>query len=197
MELDELKNSWLSLDERLKKQEVLKENILKEMLHTKSDKALSRLIGLEVFGAIILILVLPVIIYGMNLHVGFQAYKTFMYIMLVVSILLFFWQAYKVYRLIQIDFSKPVRLNIEHTNKYNICIKREKIGMTFFVPILALVCSYLYAQLNVNMTLWAFMSCTFVALILFTVWSYKKYDKNIKSILQSLDNLKELEEEKE
>ena len=59
--------------------------------------------------------------------------------------------------------------------------------MIFFVPILALVCSYLYAQLNVNETLWAFMSCTFVALILFTVWSYKKYDKNIKSILQSLD----------
>ncbi len=197
MEFDELKNSWLSLDERLKKQEVLKENILKEMLHTKSEKVLSRLTGLEVFGAIVLLLVLPVIIYGMNLHVGLQAYKMFMYIMLVVSILLFFWQAYKVYRLMQIDFSKPVRLNIEHTNKYNICIKREKISMIFFVPILALVCSYLYAQLNVNETLWAFMSCTFVALILFIVWSYKKYDKNIKSILQSLEDLKELEEEKE
>ncbi|MDH6310704.1 hypothetical protein M2451_003529 [Dysgonomonas sp. PFB1-18] len=44
MELDELKNTWTSLDERLQKQEVLKETIIKEMLRSKSGKALGRLI---------------------------------------------------------------------------------------------------------------------------------------------------------
>lgn len=195
MELDELKNTWTSLDERLKKQEVLKENIMRELLHTKSDKALNRLIGLEVFGDIVILLIIPVIIYAINLHIDWVEYRIFMYAMLVVSVLTVCWQTYKIYGLMKVDFSKTVSTNIEHANKYNIRIKREKIVMLFFVPVLLLFCVYLYAQLNVSGTLWGFMTCSFIALILFSVWSYKKlYDKNIKSILKSLDELKELEE---
>lgn len=191
-----MKNTWQSLNERLQKQEVLKKNIMKEMLHTKSDKALSRLLNCEVFGIVVLLLVIPLIIYALDFHPHLAAYKPFMYCMLVIDIIFFFWQSYKVYGLMQIDFSKSVSTNIQYTNKYNIHIKKEKFGMLFFIPIVFLCCAYLYAQLNVNKVLWAFLTCTAICLILFTIWSYKKlYDKNIKSILESLDNLKELEED--
>ncbi|MDR2949391.1 MAG: hypothetical protein LBV71_09300 [Prevotella sp.] len=196
MELDELKNTWQSLDDRLQKQEVLKRNIMKEMLYTKSDKALSRLFNYEIFGIIVLLLVIPAIIYALNFHPDLPGYKTFMYIMLVVDIVFFFWQVYKVYGLMQVDFSRTVSTNIQHTNKYNIHIKKEKLVMLFFVPLVLLSCAFLYARLNVNIVLWTFLTCTAIGLVLLTIWSYKKlYDKNIKSILQSLDNLKELEEE--
>lgn len=196
MELDELKNTWQSLDERLQKQEVLKKNIMKEMLQTKSDKALNRLLGYEILGVIILLIVIPVIIYALNFHPDLPGYKTFMYIMLVVDVIFFFWQSYKVYELMQIDFSKSVSTNMQYTNKYNIHIKKEKLVMRYFIPLIYVCCTYLYARLNVNVVLWAFLVCTAIGLVLYTIWSYRRlYDKNIKSILQSLDNLKELEEE--
>ena len=45
MELEELKTTWSSLDERMKKQEGLNAVIIKEMLIAKSDRGLSRLIN--------------------------------------------------------------------------------------------------------------------------------------------------------
>jgi len=195
MELDDLKNTWASLDDRLKKQEVLKESIMKELLQTKSDKALNRLIAYEVSGVIVLLLVIPLIIYGMDFRVDLPEYTAFMYCMLVISIIGIIWQALKVYGLMQIDFSKVISNNILYTNKYNIKIKREKMFMLFFIPVLALSIVFLYVRLNANAVLWTFMVCGLIGASLYTYWSYKKlYDKNIASILKSLDELKELEE---
>jgi hypothetical protein len=196
MELDELKHIWQSLNEHLQKQEVLKKNIMKEMLQTKSDKALSRLLNYDILGVVILLLAIPLIIYALDLHPYLVEYRPFMYSMLIVDIILLFWQSYKVYELTRVDFSKPVSTDIQYTNKYNIHIKREKLGMLFFVPVVFFCCAYLYARLNVNIILWAGLICMAIGLVLFTIWSYKRlYDKNIKSIIQSLDNLKELEED--
>lgn len=196
MELDELKNTWLTLDERLKKQEVLKENIMREMLHTKSDKALGRLIAYEIFGIIILLLVIPIPIYGIILPVKLQAYEIFMYSVLVSILGLLCWVLFKLYILTRINFSKPVISNIYHINKYNILIKKEKQFMFLFIPLIMGGCIYLYTKLNVSTMLWVLMTCIFMASLVFTLWSYKKiYDKNIDSIQKSMDNLKELEEE--
>jgi len=196
MELEELKNTWSLLDERLKKQEVLKENIMKEILHTKSDKALSRLLNYEVLGMVILLLVIPVIIYALDFHPALPVYKTFMFCMLIITFLFLGWVGVKIYGLMHINFSKPVNINIEYTNKYNIQIRKEKQVMIFLVPVILIFCFYLYAQLKVNISLWAFLICMSVGAVLFTIWSYKKlYNKNISSILKSLEELKELKEE--
>ncbi|SHE46817.1 hypothetical protein [Dysgonomonas macrotermitis] len=196
MELNELKNTWLTLDERLKKQEVLKENIMREMLHTKSDKALGRLIAYEIFGIIILLLVIPIPIYGIILPVKLQAYEIFMYSVLVSILGLLCWVLFKLYILTRINFSKPVSSNIYHINKYNILIKKEKQFMFLFIPLIMGGCIYLYMKLNASTMLWVLMTCIFMASLVFTLWSYKKiYDKNIDSIQKSMDNLKELEEE--
>lgn len=196
MEFEELKNTWSTLDKRLKKQETLKESILKEMLHTKSDKALSKLMSGEIIGAIIVLLMTPVIVYSFYLPINIFEYKTFMILMFIFCVLILFWQCYKTYNLIKIDFEKPISINIQYTNRYNILIRKEKTGMMFFIPFLVISCFYLYARLNVNILLYVFLACLFISSIFITVWSYKKlYDKNIKSILNSLEELKELEEE--
>jgi hypothetical protein len=195
MEPDDLKSTWMSLDERLKKQEVLKENIMKELLHTKSDKALNKLIGYEVLGVIVLFLIMPVIVYCLSRRVDLPEYTVFMYCMLAVCIIGIIWMTVKVYYLTRIDFSKTLSNNILYMNKYNIKIRREKMVMAFFVPLLGLAAIYLYVRLNANALLWVFMSCVFVCAALYSYWSYKKlYDRNIASILKSLDELKELGE---
>lgn len=195
MELEELKNIWSSLDDRLKKQETLKETIIKEMLKAKSDKALSRLINYELIGILVLLLIIPVIIYAFDLHTKLAGHRIFMYSMFVISIVLLLWQVIKVYGLMHIDYTKPVNTNIHYANKYNIWIKKEKMVMLFLIPVVLIPCFYFYAVLNVNAFLWAFLICLSVGLVLYSIWSYKKlYDKNITSILKSLDDLKELEE---
>jgi Na+/melibiose symporter-like transporter len=196
MELDELKDTWLSLDERLRKQEILKESILKEMIHSKADKSLSRLINTEIVGIIILLLVMPAIVYAIDFHPHLPGYTVFMWAMIPICVIGLLWQILKVYKLTRINLTESLSNNIRYTNTYNIWIKREKMVMVVIIPLVGLCVAYLYAQLNVNTTLWAFLTCTFIALCIFTYWSYKKlYNKNIASIMKSLDELKELEEE--
>ncbi|MBK5719364.1 hypothetical protein JGH11_00630 [Dysgonomonas sp. Marseille-P4677] len=195
MEINELKDTWLLLDDRLKKQEIFNENIIKEMLYTKADKSLNKLINAELIGLIIVLLVIPVILHCINNKIDLPEYNIFLWAMIPICILLIIWQALKIYKLTRIDFFKAISNNIKHTNGYNIWIKREKMVMILFVPILFLSITYIYAQLNLNYTLRGLMACIGLVTIIFTCWSYKKlYDKNIKSILKSLDELKELKE---
>jgi O-antigen/teichoic acid export membrane protein len=195
METEDLKNRWLSLEEQLKKQEVFNEQIIKEHLKTKSDRALSRLISYEAFGAIVLLAGIPVIIYALGLKSNLSEYYIFLYCMTGVCVLGFFWQICKLHDLMQIDFSNTLSNNARYTNKYNVKIRKEKISMSFFVPVLLLPILYIQIKSNMSILFWAIGTCTFVFAIVFTYWSYKRlYDKNIASILKSLEELKELEE---
>lgn len=195
METEDLKNRWLSLEEQLKKQEVLNEHIIKELLKTRYDKALSRLINYEAFGVIVLLAAIPVIIYALGRKIEIPGYSIFLYCMTGVSVFSLFWQICKLYDLKRIDFSNTLSNNFRYTNKYNIKIRKEKIAMLFFIPILILSICYIFAKSNVPVLSWVIVTCTFICVILFTYWSYKRfYDKNIASVLKSLEELKELEE---
>ncbi|MDR1202466.1 MAG: hypothetical protein LBL58_12695 [Tannerellaceae bacterium] len=196
METEDLKNRWSSLEEQLKKQEVFNNLVTKELLQTKSNKALSRLMTYEVLGIIVLPIVVPVIIYALGMDIKRNPFEYyFLYCMIGICVFGFFWQLWKIYDLMQIDFSNTLSNNARYTNKYNIKIKKEKITMLFVIPALALSIIYIYAKSNVPALIWAFMICTFVCAILYTYWAYKRlYDKNIASILKSLEELKELEE---
>jgi hypothetical protein len=194
METEDLKNRWSSLEEQLKKQEIFNKLVAKELLQAKSNKALSRLMTSEVLGAIVLPIVIPAIIYALGMKKNPLEYY-FLYCMIGFCVAGFFWQLWKIYDLMQIDFSNTLSNNARYTNKYNIKIKKEKILMLFLIPALALSVIYAYAKSNVPALIWAIMICTFICAILYTYWGYKRlYDKNIASILKSLEELKELEE---
>ena len=97
----------------------------------------------------------------------------------------------------KVDFSKTISDNIYYTNKYNIQIKREKFAVNvIFVPLFVILAILSYAELKVNVQLWIFLICLLLLGSLITYWSYKRlYEKNINSILKSLNEIKQIEEE--
>lgn len=200
MEMDELKNTWLSLDERLKKQEVLKENIIKEMLNNKTNKALSRLTSFELFGSVLTLLVFPFFIYQLTTNKFNTIQSVFMYSLLFFLSAAVCSQIWKTYRLLKVDFAKPLSYNINIIQRYSIYLKKEK---TFnFIPLIFVVGYILQTAIvsphGIDVWRWVAMVSTFIGAGIISVWQYKKiYKANIESILKSLDELKELEEEKE
>ena len=66
MELDELKNAWALVDERLKENEMLNKRIVQEMLSTKSNRSLNKLINSELRGLIALLFMIPICIWALN-----------------------------------------------------------------------------------------------------------------------------------
>jgi hypothetical protein len=198
MELEELKNTWETIDERLKKQEVLKENLIREIIYSKSNKSLSKLINFEVLSLVIYLLIIPVIAFAYNKGLELLlAGKIFAYFMASFCIFGAIWQLIKMKNLRQIDFTKNISANSLFINKYNILIKKEKsVTMIFITPVISFLCIYLYAIYHATFTLWIFLISALLIAIFLSYNNYKRiYDKNIASIQKSLEALKELEEE--
>ena len=200
MELDELKNAWTALDERLKENEMLNKRIVEKMLCEKSNKSLNKLMSVEFIGVLIALVAIPLCIglYNLSFYENILSAKVLFIVVFVASILTIIWTCYKLnYFLMKLDFSKSVGDNMYYINRYNVIIKKEKIAGYFIViPIFSLLSIWGYYELKVSFSLWIFLFVALTILIAITYWIYKKiYDANIQSIKKSLDELKELEEE--
>ena len=197
MELDDLKQAWASLDNRLKKNEELKESIILEMMGGKARKLVNRFVFIEMFSVVALIVVLPFIIFMLDKMGGRNwAADTAVFIAMAVCIVYPFWGVYKIHGLMKFDLSKNVCNNIYYVNSYRIQLNREKkVVYYFLVPVLVMLGVVSYAIANAKFTLWALFISMLIAVGLITYWSYKLYNKNIDSILKSLDEIKELKEE--
>ena len=196
MELEKLKEIWTSLDNRMQQQEGLKTAIIKEMLLSKSDKALSRMINWGYFGLVLTLCLTPVLIWA-YMH----AYRVAATVPMFASafVLIFFVITLGIIGLVKlhkIDFSKPVSDNIVMVNKYKIFYKRMTLIMCLFVLIFLVLCFISFFQLP-HMESWRLVGILFsipFGLVL-GYWEYKRMGmKNINSILKSLEELKELEE---
>ena len=197
MELEELKKAWAELDNRLKENKSINKAIIMEIARNKVDKSISRLINWEILGAVVLILMIPILLY---------MFHWFNRRIIVRDIILIYggifccacvvWYIYKISGLMKIDFAKKISDNICYTNRYNIQIKREKFVMNVvFGPSFVILLILYYAVMKVNMQLWATLVCGILLVSLITYWMYKRlYDKNINSILKSLNEIKQLEE---
>lgn len=196
MEMDELKNSWLALNEKLEKQEMLKETVIKKVLQEKTSKSLNKLVNIELIGIAILLLILPVIVYAIEKNKISEFYTFFMYSVFLFWILTLVWVIIKLWVLTRVDLNKDIKHNMLYTNKYNLYIRREKLAMYFVIPALFIPSIIIYASVNAFIYMWVFLACLLVLSITGVIWQYKKiYDKNINFILKSLDELKELEDE--
>jgi hypothetical protein len=197
MELEELKNLWTSLEEKLEKQEVLKESIIKEMIYEKSNKSLSKLLNFDIFSITICLIALPFVAFLYNtskIEVVFGG-RLFCYIMFLFLIANLIIGAIHLKYLTKIDFSKRITINSLYINKYNILIKKEKIASVFIIVILFSFGIYLYAALHASFAYWIFLVSIYIIGIILTYYQYRNlYDKNIASIQKSLEELKELEE---
>ena len=198
MELDNLKEAWIALDNRLKKDEELKESIILEMIQTKANKLINKLMNWEVFGAVIALLTTPFSVIMFNLFGGkFPMWDILVLFVIIVGIVLFIWQLYKICGLMKVDLSRSIRDNTYYMNQYNIRMKREKVIMGFIVgPILAILSVITYASMKASFAFWIFLLFAIIFTTLASFWQYKRlYGKNIDSIIKSLDEIRELKEE--
>ena len=197
MELDELKEAWTALDVRLKKNEELKESIILEMMQSKAVKKVNWFIALEKFSVALLILLIPFIIYSFDKFGGrYPFWDALTLFSAAVCFVYPFWGVYKLHGLMKFDLTKNVGNNILCMNRYSIQLIREKKILTYFVGPVFLIAGVLtYASLKATLPLWTFLICIFCLGGLASYWSYKKYHKNIESIIRSLEEIRELKEE--
>ena len=196
MELEELKNNWQLLNEKLNKRDVLKEKIIREMLCTKSNKSLSKLINTEIVSLTICFLSIPFFAYLKSIeNIVIPFADAFWIFMIVYCVICAVWYLYKLNILSKMDFMKDIGSNLRLINKFNIRIRQEKMTMFIVFPILSAWCIYAYAMLNANVVLWTFLACILLFGVFIGIVIYKRiYDKNIQTIQRSLDELKELDE---
>jgi len=199
MELEELKNTWAVLDERLKKNEMLNKRMVQEMLCNKSNRALNKLMNTEFFSMLTL-LVIPLCIwlYHQPRFENILSAKILYIVVIVTCILSAIWNCYKILKYLRnINFSKSIGDNLYYINKYNITIKKEKIVNYFVIfPVFSLLGILGYYELKATFSLWIFLFIVLTIGIATSYWMYKKiYDANIQSIKKSLEELKELKEE--
>ena len=197
MEMDELKSAWAALDNRLKKNEELKESIILEIMRSKAGKLVNRFIIWEMSQIIVILLGIPFCFFQFERFAGKNlAISVTLIYSVVLGVIGFFWYVYKLHGLMKIDVSKNVGNNIFYINRYRIQLNKEKKTGCFLVgiPIIVLMV-FSYASMKVAMPLWIFMICIFIIFGLIIYWQYKYYNKGIDSILKSLDEIKELKEE--
>ena len=199
MELDDLKSTWAALDDRLKNNEKLNESIILEMAKSKANKSINRLINYDIFGIIILALIIPYFVYMSNFH-SFNKLLTFKFLLIYViiyCIAYIAWYFLKIHGLMKIDFSKSLSNNIHFANRYKIQLKREKLLTNFIAaPILLILVTCVFAEANANTFQWTSLVCGCIVGIIIAYWQYKRlYDKNIETILKSLEEIRELKEE--
>lgn len=197
MELDELKNTWELLNRKLEEDKSLKESLILEVIRTKADKSLSKLVNYDILSFVILILLLPCIAYAYSRYSGqFNLWDIYTIYAMLVCISGIGWYMLKIRILMKVDLSQKISENIYYTNRYNIWIKREKLLMNMIVgPVFPILAIFMLIEMNTGAYLWLGVISLFVLASVLTYWSYKRiYEKNISSILKSLGEIKDLEE---
>jgi len=196
MELEKLKEIWTSLDNRMQQQEGLKTVIIKEMLINKSDKALNRLINYIYFGVISGIVFLPVLIWVWTLS------STAMNRIVVPIVFLFFLLSIitgviQLLKLHKVNFSNSIKENNRIVNKI-VLFNKWILIITNITGLLLFILMIIIALTSIsNVELWkmcALIAGLFIGAI-GAMWEYKRvYRRNFDTILNSLEELKELEE---
>ncbi len=197
MELEDLKQRWTSLEERLKKQEILNEKLVREIRHTKSGP-LNVLINYIYFGIVLCTLAIPLVIYTYS-RTYFGGFKTFIFVLAVILLVISIIIGIKnLFHLKRVDFTKNISDNIYHIQTFKINNKKQNlvgyIGATLIFMLVLIAC-----VLSPDMELWRWIVIGLAAPVAI-IASYLEYNKIYKAqtnaLLRCLDELKELEEDK-
>ena len=197
MELNDIKNVWAQLDERLERQESLKSQIIKEMLQSKSSRSLSRLLNYEIFCLVPLVVFLPVLIY-VDGRFGLSHLQHIMiYVFVGMFVLSMASQLWKIWLLATTDLFGPIAGNIRNIQRFRIHINREKLLSLLVIPFIVIFVAEAVRVQQGGIEAWRW-SAIVVALLfvaIMAVFVYKRfYKSNIDTILKSMEELKELDE---
>ena len=198
MELEEMKERWAALNDRLERTEMLQESVIRELVQTKGEKSVSRLINWETFGFVVTILIIPYSIYVYHRFGGhFAMWDLFIRVAIVVDGLLVLWTGYKLYGLMKIDFTKVVKENILRVNRYTVQITREKIFTAAIIgPLFVILSVVMSIERKAPDFIWGVLFGVVVATTVACYWLYKRvFDKNIRRLQESLAVIEEVGEE--
>ena len=196
MELEELKNTWNLINNRMMQKEVMEAAIIKEMLVAKSDKAFSRMTNYDYFSVIVCMGVIGLLTWQMN-RIYFGPFKTGIFLLAIAFLIVSALRSIKNLLILhKINFSNPISDNIRLVQNYNIIVKRTRI-LNYSAAIIIVALAIIACLLSPNMEVWRWVAIA-VSIgigIVGAWWEYRHmYRKNIDSILESLNELKELDE---
>lgn len=201
MELNDIKSAWESLDNQLKKQETIKETILRKLIQEKGSKSLRKISNYEwvsLLTIVVLCPLIPYILYAYNKN--FSLFSNIILGLLGLYIIAFLpIQIWKVKTIEGINYAKSIGENVMHINKFNLFLKKEKLLLIVMYVLLITFCLSRILLDNVYFSSVRIFIFFFILAIgaLVTIWLYKDmYKKNITSIKKSLEELEELEEER-
>ena len=198
MELEEMKERWAALNDRLERTEMLQESVIRELVQTKGEKSVSRLINWETFGFVVTILIIPYSVYVYHRFGGhFAMWDLFIRVAIVVDGLPVLWTGYKLYGLMKIDFTKVVKENILRVNRYTVQITREKIFTAAIIgPLFVILSVVMSIEMKAPDFIWDVLFGVVVATTVACYWLYKReFDKNIRRLQESLAVIEEVGEE--
>jgi hypothetical protein len=194
METEDLKNRWSSLEEQLKKQEILNEKLIREIRQTRSGP-LGMLIKYGYFGIILAILIIPLLIYA-YFHSVFILYKlTVFYFGGLLALLSIIMGIYNILHLKKIDFTQSVSKNIQLVQTFKINYKKQLIASYILASLFIIAITIASTSSNLASWRWLSICIAIPAMILGGYIEYRKvYKAKTDAILKSLEELKELEE---
>lgn len=193
MELEELKNAWLALGEKLDQKEKLSDIIIRDMYQTKVKKSVNVLVGYEILTVVVCLLVLPLIAWLISTHTS-MLYICGISYWAIFALGAAFWSFKKATLLMKLDEVGNMKDNIKTINTYAVWINKEKLYYLFTI-VIGVIPIFIIYWLYAKPWLWVFLIAILVLGALVTIWGYKRlYDRNIRTIQQNLNELKDLED---
>ncbi len=198
MELNELTHAWNAWDTRLKKNELLGERIIREMLQQKTTRSLGQLIGWDAYGLFVAIAGIPFLIYmwmakaPQTLLIGIML--GFALLGCVIGLIL---RTYRMWQLQTVDPVGSVARNLACVQKFNVCYLREQVAERIIRPIVfAMIIAAGFSLGNRDVWAWTFViACLAISIPVSYLVNKHIYKANIRSILESLEELKDLRSE--
>ena len=200
MEIEALKNTWSILDNQLKENKSLNERIIKEVIDRKAgkiDTAINRLLFRDIYALVFMLVMISCLLYLYITRKGDHVFWDIVLIMLgVTAIPTLVWYFIKIYRLMKVGMNRSVKRNLFYIRKYNIQEKREHIGNVIYMgKAFVVLLFFVFVNATAYSFMWLVIACGIPIVLAKSYWSYKKvYQKHIKSIQNSLEEIRELKE---
>lgn len=194
MELEELKTSWNILNERLEKSEMLNKRIIKEMISTRTQSAYERLFKFDLMG-LVLVAAFCILLPVMN-FIGDAGMKPLAFVLLEGVIFIgFVSQSFIVLLLTKFDMEKR---KICELTKLTLRYKQwTKMSMSYGSMLaIVVIFAFLFIERNRLVGDWEMrLTALFLVASIVVYWQIHFYRKNIRTIEEGLEELKEFEEE--
>lgn len=196
MELDELKAGWSVLNERLQQQEILNKRIIQEMIRNRTNSARSSMLRFDIFGCVILFIVLVILPFFFKSVPVVTASSAVMLEGIMIFAFLLQLYATSFIARFRMDTMNLRQLTSLALN-YQLWIKRD-LYISYVLIILAFPAFLILQQGAITSEIWpyVFVTAILIGTIVLSRFIYTHfYSRHIGTILKGLEELKEFEEE--